>query len=408
LQQGVPCHFLLLTDGPHNFFIKSLHNLPAMFLPYTMCKEVDAHPFRQVEKMMRSIWGWGLPVLIAGVCLGCGDGASPSRVARIQGGGATFIQPIMEEWAYAYQQARGVEIDYQAKGSGNGIQQMTARTLDFGCSDAPMKRSQREEALTKGGEVIHIPLVLGAVVPVYNLPGIEKPLIFDGPTLADIYLGKVTRWNDPALQSLNPGVTLPDLPISPVYRAEASGTTNIFTEFLAKASPEFKAQIGASTQPTWPKGIGTGERENAGVVGRIKNSSGTIGYAEIRFAKVNQVAYGAVKNRAGKVVQANPEAITAAALHAMNTRQTEEPYSLHDLTFSLTDAAGEDAYPISGVTYALIYKKQKAAMGRALRDFFLWCVHEGQEFAIRLDYAPLPEALVKKIEARLEQIELEP
>lgn len=346
---------------------------------------------------------------LLGLC-GCADSSSSTStgVSRLNGGGATFIQPIMEEWAHAYHQATGIEVDYQAKGSGNGIQQMTVRTLDFGCSDAPMKKAQLEEARAKGGEVLHIPLIMGAVVPVYNLPGVEKTLVFDGPTLADIYLGKVTKWNDPALQALNPGVALPDLPISPVYRAESSGTTNIFTEFLAKSSPEFKEKVGASTQPSWPKGVGTGERENAGVVGRVKNSPGTIGYVEIRFAKTNQVTYGAVKNRAGQAVLGTPESVTAAASVAIEIPQKDEPYSLHELTFSLTDAPGEQSYPISGMTYALIYKKQKAPLGRALKDFLSWCVHDGQKYAAQLDYAPLPETLVKRIEARLEQIELEP
>jgi phosphate transport system substrate-binding protein len=314
----------------------------------------------------------------------------------------------MEEWAYAYYQATGVEVDYQAKGSGNGIQQMTVGTLDFGCSDAPMKKSQWAEAKARGGEVIHLPIVLGAVVPIYNVPGVSETLVFDGPTLAAIYLGQITRWNDPALQKLNPGVALPELPISPVYRAESSGTSNIFSEFLSKSSREFKEKVGVSTQPSWPTGVGTGERENAGVVGRIKVSPGTIGYVELRFAKMSGVAYGAVRNRAGSVVAASPESVTAAAASAIIKEPTDEPYSLHPLTYSLTDGEGEDAYPICGITYAIIYKRQQRFVGQALKDFFWWCVHDGQAFAAKLDYAPLPAGLVKRIEARLEEIELDP
>ena len=337
--------------------------------------------------------------------LGCTSQSDSGK--RLNGGGSTFIDPIMQEWAYTYKDVAGVVIDYQAKGSGNGIQQMTEKTIQFGCTDAPMKKAQLEKALATGGEVIHIPMIMGPVVPAYNVPEITKPLTFNGAVLADIYLGKIKKWNDPALRALNPGIDLPDRDVSPVYRSEASGTTNIFKEFLAKCSPEFKDKVGVSTEPTWPKGIGTGERENSGVAGRIKSSPGTIGYVELRYAKQSGISYGAVKNRAGKAIVGSPETVTAAAAEAMKVKQVMEPYSLHELTYSLTDAEGENSYPISGLSYSVIYRKQPAGAGQALKAFLNWAVHDGQAIAPKLDYAPLPAELVKKIEARLEQIELQ-
>jgi phosphate ABC transporter phosphate-binding protein len=350
-----------------------------------------------------------LAALIAGCNSASNNAGGGSGVSRLRGGGATFVQPIMEVWAYEYQKAKGVEIDYQAKGSGNGIQQMTEQTIQFGCSDAPMKKAQLEKAVEKGGEVIHIPLILGPVVLAYNVPGVDKQLVFDGKALADIYMGKITKWNDAALAALNPDVKLPDLAIAPVYRAEASGTTNIFKEFLAKSSPAFKTEVGVSTEPTWPKGVGTGEPANAGVANRVKSSAGALGYMEMSYAKTNNLAFARIKNRAGKAIEPSPASVTAAAAIAMNEKQTAEPYTLHELTFSLTDAAGDDSYPITGINYCVIYKNQKAHVGKSLKEFLTWVIHDGQaeSFTKKLEYAPLPADLVKKIEARLEQIEMQ-
>lgn len=350
----------------------------------------------------------GLPLSLA--LVGCSNSPDTGTggVTRITGGGATFVDPIMQEWKQGYKAARGIEIDYQPKGSGNGINMMTNGNIDFGCSDAPMKKGQLDAALKERGEVVHIPLIMGPVVPIYNLPTVKATLNFSGPVLADIYLGKIKKWNDAAIQNLNKGVDLPDLAIFPVYRAEASGTTNIFKEYLAKSSAEFKETVGVSTEPTWPKGVGGGERDNAGVANRVKASPGTIGYVELRFAKQNGVAFGAVTNRKGKPILGSPESVTAAANAAMDKPQTSEPYSLHELTFSLTDPDGDDAYPISGVSYCIVYKKQTGSMGKALVDFLRWAVHDGQGYAQKLDYAPLPEGLVKKIDVRLGQIQVAP
>jgi phosphate ABC transporter phosphate-binding protein len=335
--------------------------------------------------------------------------SNAAAAKNLSGGGATFPDPLIQEWAHAYKAAKGVDVDYQAKGSGFGIQQMTKQTIEFGCSDAPMKKAQLEEAEKQGGDVIHIPITMGPVVPAYNLPGVDKskPLTFSGQVLAEIYLGKIKKWNDKAIADLNPGVNLPDTDIAPVYRAEDSGTTNIFKEFLAKSSPEFKSQVGVSVSATWPKGVGTGERGNPGIAGRVKNSAGAIGYVELSYAKSTDLAYGMVKNRAGKAILGSPESVTAAAEKAMDVKQETEPYSLHELTFSLTDADGEGSYPISGVSYCVFYRRQKADVGNALKDFLTWAVHDGQAMAPKLHYAPLPASLVKKIEARLDQMVIE-
>lgn len=340
--------------------------------------------------------------------VGCNSSSNSGGAKSLTAGGATFVDPIMQEWTYAYKQAKGVEVDYQAKGSGNGLQQMTAKNYHFGCSDAPMKKSQLDEAIKNGGEVIHIPLIMGPVVPAYNVPGLDKPLVFSGDVLAQIYMGHIKTWNHEAIKKLNKDANLPDLKISPVFRAEPSGTTNIFTEFLAKTNKEFKDVVGASTSPKWP--IGTGEKENIGVANRVKNSAGSIGYVELSFAKKSGVAYGAVRNRAGNAILGGPESVTAAAEEAMKVKQETEPYMLHELTYSLTDAAGEKSYPISGISYAVIYKKQKADVGKSVKDFLHWATHEGQDkkFTEPNFYASLPAELVKKIEARLNQIEMEP
>jgi phosphate transport system substrate-binding protein len=335
-----------------------------------------------------------------------GGGGGGAMATRLRGGGASFIYPAMSKWKSVYNEEKKAEIDYQSLGSGAGVQQMTARTLDFGCTDAPMKKEQLERAREEGGEVVHVPLVIGAVVAAYNLPGNEKPLNFSGEILAGIYLGKIKKWNDPALQAANQGVNLPDLDVVPVYRADASGTTNIFTEFLSKSSAEFKEKVGTSTAPTWPKGVGTGARDSVGVAGETGRNPGRICYVELDFAKKNNLKYGAVRNKAGKVVEPLPENVTAAAEAAMKVKPDKEPYSLNDLTWSLTDADGEKSYPIVGMTYAVFFKQQPPEKGRRLLDFIRWCVRDGQKLSTELNYAPLPEDLVKRIEAKFNEVEL--
>lgn len=338
--------------------------------------------------------------------LAAGCGGSSSQTPRISSGGATFIDPIMQKWAGEYKKARNVEIDYVKSGSGNGVNQMTAKTLDFGCTDAPMKKAQLDEAKAKGGDVYHIPLTMGAVAVVYNLPGVSAPLNLSGAVVADVYLRKVTKWNDPAVAALNPGVPLPDQNINFAYRAEASGTSSIFSEFLTKSSGEFAASIGTSTEPKWPQG-GTGQKGNDGIAGYVKNNPGTIGYVEVAFAKKNGLQTALLKNRGGKFVAPDADAVTAAADEAMKQKPAAEPYSLHELTFSLTDAAGDKSYPICGISYAVLYAKQPKAKGEPLVAFLKWAVADGQAFAKDLDYAPLPDELSKRAAELLGKVTFE-
>jgi phosphate transport system substrate-binding protein len=339
--------------------------------------------------------------------LGCKDKSNQDGgVKRLGGGGATFVDPIMQKWSSEYRAAKGFEIDYKKSGSGNGIQQMTGKVLDFGCTDAPMNKEETATAKDEGGDVIHVPVIMGAVVLVYNLPEVTTPIKFTGQIVADIYRGKITKWNDPALVALNGDAKLPGTDIVPVYRSESSGTTSIFTEYLAKVSPDFKKEIGVSKNPKWPK-IGTGQNGNDGVAGHVQRNVGCIGYVEMYYAKNNKLQYGSLQNKSGKFVLPEASAVTAAAEGAIKYKPTTEPYTLHELTFSLTDVAGDKAYPICGASYAVLYKKQPAAKGKTLVDFLKWATTDGQQYAGALEYAELPQELRAKIATRLSQVEME-
>jgi phosphate transport system substrate-binding protein len=340
------------------------------------------------------------PFAVALLTVGCGG---DKKGERLSGGGATFVDPIMQKWSAEYKAATGVEIDYSKSGSSDGIKKMTEKELDFGCSDAPMKKDQVDAAKGKGGEVVHIPVIAGGVAVIYNVPGVAD-LKLTGPVIAEIYLGKVKTWNDPQIARANPGVTLPDLGIVPVYRAEGSGTSNIFTEFLSKVNPEFAQRIGASTSPKWPE-IGTGQKGSDGVANHVRGNAGCIGYAEVSYAKTNGIAVAAVQNAAGQFVTPEAAAVTAAAEWALAQQQTKEPYSLHELTYSLTNAAGATAYPICGFSYAVLDKKEPTKKGKALVEFLKWATTEGQKYAGELHYAPLPAELGKKVGERLGQVE---
>lgn len=326
--------------------------------------------------------------------------APAQEVVRLNGGGATFVNPLVQKWSSEYKAK--AQIDYSGTGSGAGIKQMTEQTLDFGCSDAPMSKKETETATAKNGEVVHIPVTVGAVAIIYNLAGIKEPLKFSGEVVADIYLGKITKWNDAALVALNPGVDLPNSDVVPVYRSEGSGTTNIFTEFLTKSSPEFAKKIGTSKAPKWPK-IGVGQNGSDGVAGHVQKNAGCIGYVEIYYAKQNKIDFGSVRNKSGKDILPSSKSVTAAAVEAMKEKQ-KDPYALHELAYSLTNAAGESSYPISGMSYALLYKTQPGPKGKALVEFLKWATTEGQDFAEGLEYAPLPADLRKAIAARLEGV----
>jgi phosphate transport system substrate-binding protein len=314
---------------------------------------------------------------------------------RLNGAGATFIYPMMSRWTHEYDKAKGVKVNYQSIGSGGGIQQMTAKTVDFGCSDAPMNEEQLKKAAEVGGEVVHIPLVMGGVVPAYNLPGVEQPIKFTGPVLADIFLGKITKWNDKALADLNPDAKLPDLGISLVHRSDGSGTTYIWVDYLSKVSPEWKEKVGVGTSVKWPTGVG--QKGNEGVAGHVGRTEGAIGYIELIYALQNKIKYGSVQNKEGIFVLASLESITAAASAGL----TEIP---DDLRYSLTNAPGKDSYPISGTSWGIIYVNQAGAKGQAVVDFLRWCLHGGQEFTKELHYARIPQGLVERADKKLDQV----
>jgi phosphate transport system substrate-binding protein len=341
----------------------------------------------------------GLALLPAGCTQKDGSGGGSSSVSRLKGGGSTFIGPLMKKWATLYKEKKNIEVDYAEKGSGNGIQMMTAKNYEFGCTDAPMTDEELGEAKKKGGEVLHIPLVFGGVVVVYNVAGLnDKDLKLDGPTLADIFMGKITRWDHDAIAKLNPGVTLPPKGITVVRRAEPSGTTYIFTDYLAKTSERWRKDV----SPTGQKEVSwfneaVGKPKNQGVAGHVKNTDGTIGYVELEYAQSNKLPTVAIKNKNGNFVQANAETVTAACKGA-------EANIPDNLCFNLNDQPGDKAYPICGAVWAVIYQDQKADSGKAVVDFLSWCVHDGQQVVSSLPYAPLSEGLVKKIDEKLKTV----
>jgi phosphate transport system substrate-binding protein len=323
---------------------------------------------------------------------GGGGGKAAGGANRLTGGGSSFVAPMMKKWAGEYNKARGVEVDYTSSGSGNGVTQMTDKKNDFGCTDAPMNAEQIAQAQAKGGEVVHVPLVMGGVVPIYNLPGVEQQLKFTGPVLADIFLGKIKNWNDPALAKINAGVALPDLGISVAHRSDASGTSYIWTDYLSKVSNEWREKVGATTEPKWP--VGAGAPKNPGVAQLVSSTKGALGYVELIYALDNKdLKIGAVQNKEGVFVTASLESVTAAAAGLKQVPQ--------DLCFSLTDADGKDAYPISGTVWMVLYTKQPPDKAKALSDFARWLTHEGQDFAKGLHYARLPQQVVEQIDKRL-------
>ena len=301
------------------------------------------------------------------------------------------------KWAAQYSRMHGdVRINYQGIGSGGGIKQITERTVDFGATDGPMTDSQLQKAK---GELLHIPTVLGAVVPIYNLPGVasEKRLIFSGSVLADLFLGKITKWNDPKIAELNPGVSLPDKPVTIVHRSDGSGTTYIFTDYLSKISSEWEKGPSRLTTVNWP--VGRGAKGNDGVAGTadVKQNEGSLGYVELIYAANNNISYGDVINAAGKPIHATIESVTAAA------GSIKDP--AEDLRISITNAPGDEAYPISSLTWILVYREQSdASKGKALVDFLWWATHDGQSFASPLQYAPLPKGLIPLVEKKLKGI----
>jgi phosphate transport system substrate-binding protein len=315
---------------------------------------------------------------------------------RLNGAGATFPNLIYQNWAINYnRQVTGVQLNYQSIGSGGGIRQFSDRTVDFGASDAPMGDSA---IAAIRGDVLHIPTVLGAVVPAYNLPGLTATVKFTPAVLADIFLGRLTRWNDPRIASINPGVALPGSDIIVVHRSDGSGTTYVWVDYLTKVSPEWARQVGRGTAVNWP--VGLGARGNEGVAATVRQTPGAIGYVELGYAMLNKMTAGAVQNRAGTFVVPSIETTTAAAAGAMRAMGPTT-----DFRVSITDPEGVNAYPIASFTWLLVRKDYSdAAKGRALVTFIWWALTEGQAQAPRLGYAPLPAEMLPWIEARLEAV----
>jgi phosphate transport system substrate-binding protein len=312
--------------------------------------------------------------------------ASVALVAQTQinGAGATFPYPIYSKWFSEYGKLKGVAINYQSIGSGGGIRQLTNQTVFFGATDGPMTVDQMQ---TAPGKILHLPTVLGAVVPIYALPDASLDLKFTGPLLADIFLGKVTKWNDPAIAKVNPGVKLPDLDITVVHRSDGSGTSYIWVDYLAKVSPAWAKTVGVATSVKWP--VGLGGKGNEGVAGLVKQTPGSIGYVELIYALQNKIAYGAVQNAAGEFVKASIPAVTAAAAAAVKAMPK-------DFRVSITNAPGAGVYPVSSFTWLLLYENPKdKAQGKVMVDFMKWALTDGQKFATDLGYAPLPAEVVK-------------
>jgi phosphate transport system substrate-binding protein len=324
-------------------------------------------------------------------------GAAPSgQRLQINGAGATFPYPIYSKWFSEYNKLHPeVEINYQSIGSGGGIRQLISETVFFGATDGPMTDEQLKMA---PGPILHFPTVLGAVVPVYNLPAAGADLKFSGPVLADIYLGTIRKWNDPAIARLNAGVTLPATDITVVHRSDGSGTTFIFVDYLSKVSAEFKSKVGVNTSVMWP--VGVGGKGNEGVSGLVSQTPGSIGYVELIYALQTKIPFGAVQNAAGEFVKASPDAVTKAATAAAVNMPG-------DFRVSITNADGAGVYPISSFTWILLYEMPKDAVrARQMVAFMNWALTDGQKFATELGYAALPANVVTLETAAVQKIRI--
>lgn len=347
--------------------------------------------------MARRWLGWWLAgsALLA-ACGGEGapakGGAATAQGVDLTGAGATFPNPLYSKWFDAYARQTGVRINYQSIGSGGGIRQFTEGTVDFGATDGPMDDAQVQAV---PGGVLHVPTALGAVVLTYNVPGLPAaPLHLDGPAIADIFLGRIARWNDPRLAALNPGTALPATDIIVVHRSDGSGTSFIFTDFLSRVSAEWAAKVGHATAVNWP--IGLGGKGNEGVTQQVKQTPGAIGYVELLYALSNQLPFASVKNAAGRFVAPSLRTVTAAAASATFGPDT-------DFRVSIANAPGADAYPIASFTWLLVHPTPAdTAKGRKLRDFLRWMVGpDAQRMAADLNYAPLPVSLIETIQRRI-------
>ena len=311
----------------------------------------------------------------------------------INGAGATFPYPIYSKWFDTYSHVvGGVRFNYQSIGSGGGVKQITAQTVDFGASDGPMSDDELDKA---PGKILHIPTVMGAVVVAYNVPGIASGLKLTGENIVDIFSGNITKWNDTKIAQNNPGISLPDQDIVTVHRSDGSGTTYIFTDYLSHVSLlGWKMKVGTGKSVKWPNGLGG--KGNEGVAGTLTNTPGAVGYVELAYAKLNNLSYAFIQNRAGKFIEPSIAATTAAM------KAAKVP---SDFRMSIVDQQGEDAYPIAGLTWLLVYQKQKdEAKGKAMVHFLWWALHEGQSMAQDLGYAPLPPEVVDMVEKEIKRI----
>ena len=322
--------------------------------------------------------------------------ATATAQTKVNGAGATFPAIIYQDWIQTYHQAHpGAQLNYQAIGSGGGIKQFSEATVDFGASDAPMADSAIRAI---NGDVLHIPMVMGGVLPTYNVPEVTAPLKFTGEVLAGIFLGTITKWDDARIASVNPGVKLPSTDIAVVHRSDGSGTTFIWTDYLAKVSPEWLQKVGRGTSVNWPVGIGASK--NDGVSAGVKQTPGAIGYVDLGYAVANRLSTGLVKNKAGNFVSANAQTVSAAAAGAMSAMGANT-----DFRVSITNADGAQSYPISSFTWLLLHKSYAdAAKAKALLDFVWWAETTGQAKCESLGYAPLPQQLRPWIQTRLKSI----
>jgi phosphate transport system substrate-binding protein len=319
---------------------------------------------------------------------------------RLQGAGATFPQPLYERWVGEFQKLHpDTKIDYQGIGSGGGIKGITQKTIDFAGSDAPLSKTELA-ALGGDANVIEVPSCSGGVVPAYSVPGVTQELKFSGPVLAEIYLGTVNKWNDPKIAGLNPGVTLPALAITPVYRTDGSGTNFVFTNYLATQSQEFRNTVGTGKEVKWP--IGQGGKGTAGVAQVIQQTNGAIGYVEQNYADKNNILYGSVQNKSGKFVKASPQAVSMAGEGAVATMKGNVVHA------NIWNQAGDEAYPIASFTYLIVYKDlnniKTKEQAQALADFLWWATHDGQKLTTELDYAPLSPSVQKKVDDALKTV----
>jgi len=336
-------------------------------------------------------------ILAVALALGLGLSNVYADSLLINGAGATFPYPIYSKWFDVYQSIDpSVRFNYQSIGSGGGVKQISAMTVDFGASDGPMTSDEMKGA--EGGQIFHIPMVAGAVVIAYNLPGVGKGLKLTPDAIADIFLGNIKMWNDPKLVQLNPDMALPATSIVAAHRSDGSGTTNIFTDYLSNVSAEWKSRVGVGKSVGWP--VGLGGKGNEGVAGLVKQTPGAVGYVELAYADANNLPYAFVQNKSGNFIEPSLAATSAAIAGKMNDMPK-------DFRVSIVNADAPDAYPISGFTWILVYKNQKDAVkGKALLGFLRWAISDGQKYASELGYAPLPDAIKPMITEKLDSIKV--